>query len=100
MNAAWHRYAGGVGVGQHWLSGRPEHREDGRACPSLRDPGDREPVTFVERDVPRVRRLEVRGQVVLIDEPQAVPHEVAANALTLARSFDAEPRQIPVRECR
>lgn len=64
----------------------------------MRDPGDLEAVALIERDVPRVGRFEMHRQVVFTDELEAVPHQLAADALALSRTFDTEPRQIPVRE--
>lgn len=38
--------------------------------------------------------------MVLIHQPEAVPHQLAADAPALSRTVNTEPRQIPMRERR
>src|SRR5215203_4578939 len=57
-------------------------------------------MTFVEGDIPRVGRLEVGRHLVAVDELEAVPQQLAAEALALLCTVDTEPRQVPMRERR
>src|SRR3954469_18498647 len=84
----------------NWLTRRSQHRVNRRAGAGLRHPSHLEAVTFVERDVARVRGLEVGGQMIVIDEPEAVAHQLAPEAPALLCLLNAEPWQIPVRERR
>ena len=66
----------------------------------MRPPRHYESLALVEGDVPRVGRVEVRGQVLPVHDLQAGRHEPGSEALPLPDAVDAEPRQIPVGRCR
>ena len=77
-----------------------KHGNDGRACSSLRLARDLESVTFIERDAPGIRGVEIHRQMILVDDREAMLHQFAAEAPSLHGRVDAEPCQVPMRESR
>ena len=82
------------------LTGFPEHGDDRGTVTGLALPGHFKSLTLVEGHVPRVGRVEIRGQVFPVHDFQAGRHEPGSEALSLQCAVGAEPRQIPVRHCR
>jgi hypothetical protein len=74
------------------LSRMPQHGDHGRASPGLGLASDNEPETLVEGDVPGIGGIEICGQMILIDDLEAVLHQLAAEASALHDWVDPEPR--------
>src|SRR5215212_416815 len=52
---------------------------------------------LVERDIYRIRVVQVSRSAVGVDDLQAVRHQLAPETAPLHRCVDTDPRQIPVR---
>src|SRR5262249_32487553 len=76
---------------------RPNHgRDDGcRTDPDLAH--HLEAVAQVERDVPRVRRLEVGQRSLVVAAGEGVTHQLGSEASSLSPRLDADHGQVPVR---
>jgi hypothetical protein len=79
------------------LPGFAEHGDDRRRGARLPASVDLEPVSFVERHVPRVRGIEISGKVMAVHHLQAWPHQIRSQAPSLHSGVDSEPGQIPQR---
>ena len=75
----------------------PQHACDRRAAPGLRLPGDLEAEALVEADSARIRGLQVRGQVTVVNGSQARSKYLRPEPASLHGRINAKPRQIPMR---
>src|SRR5688572_25853048 len=78
-------------------AGPPKHRRHTRCCTHLKLLHDFEAEPLVERDVARVRRLQIGQRAVLIAAGDGVTHQLRSKSLALSLWVDANHRQIPMR---
>src|SRR6187431_1345211 len=77
-----------------------KHGHHGRRRAGLNLTHGDEAVAQVQRDVPRIRRLEIGWQTLAVTPFEGVAKERGAKALVLIRRVDPNHRQVPVRSIR